>query len=62
VLYLQGIRIPNIYIYTHVDRRDYTGGPGQEVALQRNSGYAAEVCFFFLSSAKDDEKIKLIDS
>jgi len=30
----------------YVDRRDCIGGPGQEVALQRNSGYAAEVRLF----------------
>ena len=40
----------------YVDRRDCVGGPGQEVALQRNSGYAAEVCLFF-SSAKNWKKI-----
>jgi len=36
----------------YVDRRDCIGGPGQEVALQRNSGYAAEVCLFFFPVKK----------
>jgi len=36
----------------YVDRRDCVGGPGQEVALQKNSGYAAEVCLFFFQREK----------